>query len=339
MGKKDFKILFLDDEIYAEDENPAIIAQEELEAAGYDVEVTDKMSDVIDAYYKQYHHLYLLDIDMGKVEDVFEGNGATVGEILRRLSSISNVVVYSARGQVKDWLKAANYHFYHYVHKKWGGEEELLSIVDDVFESVQTMPIQVPVLNKPEYSDSVVMYYEDCQIDLKYFQDKFDTLIVADSLSSLTEMAKEKNPKLVLIVLPNVPENLSKRKTFEDQLPKVMEVQPMPNVIICIETSKQGKQLLKIVNSHPFRIVDIESVNFEIEFQEAAEKAIFWYGEEEIYELPDETQIIRKPMSEQEVADLRKDTWEYDEFEEYEMEEYEEGEEGEEGEDTEEKND
>ncbi len=315
MEKKDFKILFLDDEIYDEEFNPAVIAKEELENAGYSVEVTDKMSDVIDAYYKQYYHLYLLDIDMGKVEDIFEGNGTTVGETLRRLSSISNVVIYSAKGTVEDWVKAANYHFYYYVHKDWR-EEKLLSIVNEIFESVENKPIRIPALNKHEYSDSALIYYEDCQISKERFQAEVKNLIFTESLSQLSEMAQKEKPKLIIIALPDIPESMEKRKKFNADLKRIMKIQPIPNIILCIETSRQGKDFLDIVNLHPFRIIDIESATFEKDFKDAVEKAILWYGEEEIYEFPEETKIIRKPMSEQEIAALRKDDWDYDEFDE-----------------------
>ena len=68
MEKKDFKILFLDDEIFENYDNPATMAKEEIEDAGYSIDVTNKMSEVINAYHKKYYHLYLLDIDMGKDE-------------------------------------------------------------------------------------------------------------------------------------------------------------------------------------------------------------------------------------------------------------------------------
>ena len=125
MKKKDFKILFLDDEIFSDEEpyNPAIIARHELEDAGYNVDVTDKMSIVIESFYQKYYHLYILDIDMGKVSDSFDGNGTAVGEILKRMSSISNIVIYSARGKLNDWLKAANLHFNYYLHKEKGEDK------------------------------------------------------------------------------------------------------------------------------------------------------------------------------------------------------------------------
>lgn len=326
MEKQEFKILFLDDEIYEEDDNPAIIAKKTLEQAGYTIEVTDKMSDVITASRRNYYHLYLLDIDMGNVEDEFDGNGATVGEVLRKVSSIRNVVVYSARGKVSDWTKAANYHFYYYVHKDWG-EEKLLEVVDEVFESTKSTPMQIPVLQNEEYSDSVLIYYEKCQMSFEYINSKFENLIIVDSLSKMVDSVKLNNPKLVLIVFPHVPKSdLPKLKTFEENLIKAMAVQPLPNAVVCLEATPNGKRFLNIVNMHPFRIVNIELSDFERQFEEAVNSAVKWYGDKEIFDFPDENQINYKPMTEQEIDELRPEDWQYDEWEDWQYDEWEEGE-------------
>ncbi len=314
MERQDFRILFLDDEIYDREKNPAVLAREELEAAGYAVEVTDKMSDVIEAYYKQYYHLYLLDVDMGRVKDVFAGNGATVGEVLRRLSSISNVVVYSARGTVKDWLTAANYHFYAYIHKD-EGEEKLLGVVEDVFVAVHNSPFKIPSLQKHPHSDAVLIYDNQDSDVPKRLRDIYPNLIVFDSLETMPEAIKEYAPQAVVIVIPQFPESMRAQSALMSQLTPIMATQPKPHVLVCLDATRDNRTILQIVNLRPFRLLNRHSPVFENDLREAAESAVLWFGEDEIFELPQETQVIRKPMTEAEIAALRKEDWEYSQWE------------------------
>jgi len=315
MEKGEFRILFLDDEIYDEKSNPAVFARETLQDAGYAVDVTDKMSDVIDAYYKRYYHLYLLDIDMGKVKDEFVGNGATVGEVLRRLSSISNVVVYSARGTVNDWLTAANYHFNSYVHKD-EGEEKLLAVVDEIFETVKTRVTQLPSLQKREHTDEVVIYGgKEISGALESLR-KMHTVAELDSLEELAARIKEQKPAVAVLVLSQLPQSQAEMAKFTENLKMVMALQSTPHVMVCLDAIRNNPNILKIVNTRPFRILNLHSPVFEREFLEAVEKAVLWFGEDEIYEFPEAGKIIRKPMTEREIADLRKEDWDDSDWDE-----------------------
>jgi len=313
MEKKDFKILFLDDEIFDHigPPNPATIAKESIEDAGYTIDVTDKMSEVITAYNEKYYHLYLLDIDMGKVDDdIIKGNGASVGEFLSCMSSTSKIIIYSARGKVDDWIKAANYHFHYYVEKypeTGTGEEHLLSAIDKLFETVKYNPIKIPSLKKPDYSESVLIYYDNCQISRDYFQKKFNQLLFSESIDLLTEMALSENPKLILVALSRLPDNAIDMKNLIDDLDKVMAIQPKPHVIICLGTANAGKKLIEIVNMHPFRIIDTESPQFDNNFNEAVKNAILWYNENEIFEFQKDHKLFSMPMTQQEFESMNED--------------------------------
>lgn len=307
MEKKDFRILFLDDEIYDNKSNPAIFARETLEDAGYAVDVTDKMSDVIDAYYKKFYHLYLLDIDMGRVNDIFVGNGATVGMVLRRLSSISKVVVYSARGMVKDWLLAANYHFYSYIHKD-EGEEKLLDVVNKIFTAVKEDIIQMPSLQKHEHSDSVLLYGKEVHGVFESLGKKYKVKEL-DNLAELVSQIEDRKPALAVVALSQLPKSQSELVKFRESIQPIMALQPEPHVLVCLDASKDNRIILEIVNMHPFRLLNLQSPSFENELQEAAEKGVLWFGEDEIFELPEEDKIVRRPMTEKEITDLRKENW------------------------------
>jgi CheY-like chemotaxis protein len=317
MNKENFRILFLDDEIYAEKSggaiNPAIIAQKALLAEGYSVDVTDKMSDVIDSYYKKYYHLYLLDIDMGKVADTFDGNGAVVGETLRRLSSISNVIVYSARGKVNDWILAANYHFYAYVHKDWK-ESKLLEVVNKLFQEVQENAPSLPDFPDKENSGKSLVYYETCQIPLETINSKLNDVILCATLDEMIEKTDAEKPNLMLIALPKFP-GITKIEAFLEKIKTLAMRQPSPNLIIAIEASKQDEVLLKLVNLHPFRLLNINSPAIETELTEAIEKALFWYNDQEVFDFPDASRVARKPITPDEIASMRdSDDYEYEEW-------------------------
>lgn len=326
MEKNEFKILFLDDEIFSKEDpdNPAIIAWEELKENGYNVEVTDKMSEVIDAYYKDFYHLYILDIDMGKVDDIFDGNGATVGEFLRRMSSISNVVVYSARGKVADWLKAANFHFTEYVHKEQG-ELGLLTAVDKVFAQSAQKKIKIPTFDQVEHDDLAIAYYQDCIIPKEFVERQIPNLKFME-MKEIISCLQTQKPSLVLIMFANMP-GMHEVEEFEQQLNQITMQQPTPNVVICVNASSNDRRILKLVNARPFRILNLESATFEDEFVDAIHDGVFWYGEEEIFDFPEDNKLFRKPMTQSEIEALRPDEWKYDywgEDDEVDVEDYEE---------------
>ncbi len=314
MDKNEFNILFLDDEIFNPDE-PAFMAAQSLEELGYAVHRTDHMSEVLSLSRRHYFHLYLLDIDMGKVQDEFDGNGATVGEVLRRLSSLRNVIVYSARGTVKDWFTAANYHFYAYVHKDkrgGGGEEQLISVVNKLFESQEQISHSIPAPSVRSHSNAVLLYRESCQISLDFIKSKLDKdLVVVDSLDLIPDKCREHDPCLVVILIPSPPKDLRGRKFFKDHITAAFSVQPTPNVIVCTGAAKEDeKQILKIINASPFRMLDLNSPVFEKEFDKAVEEALLWYGENEIFNFPDQDQVPYVPMTAEDIAGLKPDEWE-----------------------------
>ncbi|HOD55193.1 MAG TPA: response regulator [Candidatus Cloacimonadota bacterium] len=308
MEKKDFRILFLDDEVYKHDGNPAEIAHEAIKEAGYNIEVVDKMSDVIDAYYKNYYHLYILDIDMSKVSDNFEGNGATVGEVLRRLSSISKVVVYSGAGRVNDWVKSANFHFYYYVQKE-ESDSKLLSIIDEVFQSTTTQSIKIPSFESIEHDNKILVYYAECQIEKEYLNSHLESPQYFDSLDTLKTALDSSKPKLIVIMMQEVVKTF-KGPDIISTINQLTAYQPVPNVIFCLDASQEKPTILDVVNARPFRIVNIESSNFEKEFQEAVDKALFWFGENEIFDLPENNQLVRKELFDIELPEYNDMTWE-----------------------------
>ncbi len=95
----------MDDEIFSDDMNPSIQAAQRLKEDGHWVDVTDRMSEVLAGIQKKYYDVYVLDIDMSYVKDDIENErGSSIGRVLRQCSSLTNIVVFSARGEIPDWF-------------------------------------------------------------------------------------------------------------------------------------------------------------------------------------------------------------------------------------------
>ncbi|MDX9977261.1 MAG: response regulator [Candidatus Cloacimonadales bacterium] len=310
MEKRDFKILFLDDEINDKNSNVAELAFDTIKKAGYSIEAVSKMSDVIEAYYQKYYHLFILDIDMGEVKDSTKERGTVAGEFLKRLSSISNVIVFSGAGEFDDWLHVANYHFYSYIQKRHGGEK-LLEVIDKIFNDLQNKPFVLPSLERADHNDISYVYNEENMLDKQLLERKFGKTHFVDSLETLLHETESSKPKLIVIVLkkPLCTFNNTKRL---DLVEKISEHQTKAKIIFCIDNSFRTEvdSVIGIVNSRPFRLLNIDSATFESDLEEAAAKAALWYGEREIFDLPEEGEFNRKEIDEKFESSFHDLKWE-----------------------------
>lgn len=306
---KELKILFMDDEIYKEESNPAIKGSKALKELGYIVKETDKMSEVLDSYYKEYHDIYVLDIDMSGVEDI-DGNGTKIGEVLRRLNSISKIVMFSARGTIDDWFAAANYHFQAYVHKRDHGVEKLIQKIGEAKDLDQSVNFS---LEQYEPGNKVLLYYrENPNLGL----DKVSKVIKAqiknpeitqtESLDDTLKILENLNPALIVFVHDMFTND---KETFET-LEKILSVQPQPNAIFLLNgTDRAIGSILEIVNLRPFRLLNTNKPNIEEQFSQSIQDALTWYGKQEIFEFPNkeaEEGLVRYPLTPEEI-DLIKD--------------------------------
>ena len=317
MKAEDFKILFMDDEISSSSRVKQ--AYQTLIDAGYQVDKCDNMATVLDSYYKEFYHLYLLDIDMSATEQSLETKemrGMTVGEILRRLSSTSEVLIYSARGEVNDWFKAANYHFQGYIHK---GDKlsKLIDKVDSIRENYQ-LSFDFD-LGKEDLEKKRALLYYGKQAKEFFSRDQLVTWIkkteieevnIVTSLKKTQEQIESKKYSVVLIFNKEI----SNRPRTLQKLEQILAVQPFPQVIIwvCGASERDKNNVLPIVNLRPFRLLNLNwKDKFVSKFKNSIAEAITWYGKKEVLLPPDGKEVVKNPLSEEEFQEIVEDE-EYD---------------------------
>lgn len=310
------RIIIMDDEIYANDGNASIQAEEELKALGHIVDTTDKMSDVLSGIKNKYYDVYILDVDMSFVDDEIKGaNGATIGRVMRERNSFYNIIVFSARGEVHDWFTAANYHFQGYIFK---GNDGVKNLVEHISNISVDKKIDIS-FKKPENDNSVLIYYNPKTPSEKLSLDNIKNIInktipnskvfVFNKLIDLKTKLSSSRPALVLMFHSMFLDSETTYMHLKDILIK----QPFPNIIVGVDSSfgagseeSNRGPILKIVNLHPFKFLDINMSNVEEELKRMIKNAIDWYGKIEIFDYPDDfNDYYGKPLDEDDLNAIR----------------------------------
>ncbi len=318
---RSLKILIMDDEIFANDQNPAIQAAQRLLEEGHLVQVTDRMSEVLGGLQKKFFDVYVLDIDMSLVQDIDNASGSNVGRALRKFSSLTNIVVFSARGEVPDWFTAANYHFQGYVFKGDDGVENLARHIRELAER----PIPVPRFDLGELEPpSRVLVYRHPSLGERFAPERIRPWIqavypdaeihVCTQLQEVVDFQQECGCILLLHTMFRDQES-----TWSD-LERIFGRQPRPHVIVAVDSSGDTPQthrgtILNLVNRHPFRLLDLADPRFESSLQQAIERSRFWYGRQEVFEYPEEFRDrIGMPLTAEDVALIREQDERFDEL-------------------------
>jgi len=312
---KSLKILVMDDEIYANDLNPAILAVERLRQDGHSVETTDRMSVVLNSLKSRHFDVYVLDIDMSAVVDELQdANGATIGKVLRQWSAFSNIVVFSARGEAPHWFASANYHFQGYVFKGDRGVDELSAHIAQLASQTVHMDFSLEkcalprdlVIYRHESLPSTVLPWQRIrELCHRVFPDP-----VLHECTRLQEVqdALKTDPACVLLL----------HTMFRDQettwadLDVILAVQPTPQVIIGVDSGAGGAPesnrgvILQLVNRHPFRLVDLTQSDCEVTLETSLAAARLWYARQEIFEYPTDFQdFVGHPLSAEDLEAIR----------------------------------
>ncbi len=332
MDKKDFRILFMDDEF--DIDSPAKDAYEKLKSMGYNIDKCGTMSEVLDGYYKIFYNLYILDIDMGsatqKEKVPYKGNGTKVGEILKCLSSMSEVIIFSARGDVSDWFASGSFHFRAYVHKNLGSfdysEERDDSTrggsFDDLKWEIDKAIFDADYFESPVFSvkkpkkKSVLLYYKAKGNDIELEtvkniikKQKFD-VVVTEKLDEVLENSKSSDFYATIFVAPFFDNPKSFRKIL-----KVSKTQPTPHTIFAVEGKDDNiSYIIPLINMRPFRLLNLKATNFFENLAKSLKDAEVWYGQKEIFEFPEESELVRIPVSEEDVKAIMDSDY-YDEEE------------------------
>lgn len=320
------RILIMDDEIYAQDNNPSIQAEEKLKSLGHSVETTDKMSVVLSSIKNRFFDVYVLDVDMSFVKDEIEdANGAKIGKILRERNSFYNIVVFSARGGVKDWFTAANYHFQGYIYKGDNGVEELADHISTLSKSQHNITFD---LGKNQYNNAALVYYNPktpaAKISLDNAKNVIDEFLpganieVCDKLSVMKRKIPEK-PAIALLFHAMFKDS---SKTIND-LREIFKCQPFPHIIVAVDSSHAAENeesnrssILNLVNTRPFKMLDLNQPAPEETLKQMIKSALEWYGKDEIFEYPEDyKEFYGYPLSSEDIEAIQGANEYYDDIE------------------------
>ncbi len=311
------RILIMDDEIYAGDNNPSIQAEEQLKSLGHHVETTDKMSVVLSSVKNRYFDVYVLDVDMSFVKDeIEEANGTTIGKILRERNSFYNILIFSARGGVKDWFTAANYHFQGYIYKGDNGVDRLAKHISAIARSKKKLDFS---LEKNEYNNRAIVYYNPKtpagKISLENVKKIINDVLpgadisVHEKLSDMKDNINKQKPAIALMLHGMFQDS---EKTIQ-LLTEIMGNQPFPHIIIAVDSNHGGtgaeanqSAILNLVNARPFKLLDISQPASEEILRKMVAGALEWYGKDEIFEYPgDFKEFYGYPLSSDDLETIK----------------------------------
>jgi DNA-binding response OmpR family regulator len=283
-------VLFMDDEIDDPQARPVRSAIEALQAAGFEVTAVRTMSEAIDQFYARFYKVFVLDIDMSHVEDEFshaKERGTMVAELYRALDNGTAVVMYSMMGLADDWLRLGNRHVYGYVFK--GEDEAITRLVALVRRAANddTLGLRLP---SPRTSGRVVVCSHgnsrldgprlealvreagDFQVEFVPFGDMAAALQQPDVAAGLL-----------------VSDRFDARPSVLDRISAICGPQPAPQIVIACDGSDSNRpSILHIVNSRPFRLVNLTAGDAATAIRDAVRDAAHWYGGNEFFEAKSE---------------------------------------------------
>lgn len=283
-------VLFMDDEIDDPQARPVQAAIEALQLAGFEVTAVRTMSDAIDQFYARFYKVFVLDIDMSHAEDTFgmaKERGTMVAELYRALDNGTAVVMYSMMGLADDWLRVGNRHVYGYVHKDEDDAVARLVAMVQKAAADDTLGMRLPsprtsghvvvcnhgnsVVDAPRL-EALVREAGDFQVQFVPFSDMAAALRQPDVAAGLL-----------------VSDRFDARPAVLEQISAICGPQPSPQVVIACEGSDSNRpSILHIVNSRPFRLVNLAAADAATAIRDAVRDAAYWFGGNEFFEAKSE---------------------------------------------------
>ncbi|MCK6510126.1 response regulator [Myxococcota bacterium] len=304
------RVLLMDDEIAS---SPLLKQTvQALREAGFDVTETDRMSAAMDAFYQSYYHIFILDIDMSFVEDIQNGDGSDVARFFRALDSETNVIFFSARGKIRHWFAAANYHLFGYVFKS-DGPDPIQKLVDLAQQAATTKPPHSSLLRKPSPPQRAMLYLpsslqsvsaQDLQ---RWTQEALPSWeIVSFSEAPDAALQLEQSPRTWGLVIA-ASDSFSTRPRQIGPIRQLCRPDLQPHTIYaCCGIENNKDAILDLVNAHPFRFLDLLDTDFSSQFTQAILDAVRLYGlQERLLASPDALKRLRLDFSEETYALVR----------------------------------
>ncbi|MBF0502851.1 MAG: hypothetical protein HQM09_22140 [Candidatus Riflebacteria bacterium] len=275
-------ILFMDDHVNDKTAVAVIDAIEALKAEGYDVETAEKMSEAIDAFYRKFFKVFVLDIDMGDVRDILEGRGTKVADLYKSLDNNSLVIMYSAMGNANDAFLVANRHVFGYVCKAESNAIKKLVSIVQAAEKQESADFLIP--ESMDRGRVLVTLGKSPRLD----KEKVTAAVKAagsfeTTFCSLDNLLKEvKKPDVVAgMVLTS---EFETKESEMLKLEKLCSVQPAPQVILgCEARDELCPSIFSLINCHPFRLLDTFSDSLYQNITLAVKDAARLYGGRETF--------------------------------------------------------
>ncbi|MFZ4437606.1 MAG: hypothetical protein ACOYOS_04200 [Syntrophales bacterium] len=283
MKPEETSILFMDDQIHDGTAIMVNMAVEALRQEGYNVTTTDKISVARDAFFNKYYKIFILDIDMSKVEDIYKNEGGSlVAAEYRALDNDAMVIMYSAMGTVEDWFKVANFHVYGYIFK---GED---TPVDSLLKMVRKAALEERQMTLPtsQLSGRVLVGTTKAT---SLSSDQFTAIVKAAGdftpdfcrYEEMAEKLSEANYAAALVVS----NEFDTRPSNMELINRICSVQPEPHfVIACLGKEENQPSILHILNARPFRLINLLWDNPLEKITKAIADAARWYGGNETFE-------------------------------------------------------
>lgn len=286
MDKPKTSILFMDDEPHSESVE---IAVSRLEEEGYEVDLVQSMSEAIEAYYQKYYEIFILDIDMSHVQDNQEGDGVQVLKHFVALHNKTRVILFSGAGTVEHWFAAANAHCYAYIAKDEPDYTEKL--VQWVSQGIAGQSLREPeIVSKADCTARLLCYCEQ-EVWKDIVRQKISSalgadweIIYKDSLEDVQDSLKENSHDFGLVLL--VKEIFELWPEDKEQIQDIFSYGPKPQVITACRGGKESElrsSILFLANNHPFRMINIDEVNWSEKLEDNLKQAVLWYGRREIF--------------------------------------------------------
>lgn len=285
MKPEEVSILFMDDEIHDSQATLVRDAVAALRQQGFQVTVVEKMSDAIDEFYRKYYKIFVLDIDMSHVSDIFSAQqerGTRIAEIYRALDNGTAIVMFSQMGLAEDWFRVSNRHVFGYIHK--GDEQAIEQLLELVGRAARTdtRGLELPT---PRRSGPVLV----CNAGTARFSEAALAERVGAAgdftarICRFDEMARrlsEGDFSAALLVA----DRFDTRPAVLTKLDDICARQPTPHVVVACEGSNQHRaSILHIVNARPFRLVNMLAGDAATALTDALRDAAHWYGGNEYF--------------------------------------------------------
>ena len=292
-GKRTVNVLFMDDEIHDSDAATVNEAIQALKKSGYEVYITDKMSDAVEAFQQEYYDVFILDIDMHKIADIFQNRrGTMVADIFKSLDNDSAVIIYSAAATVEDLYIVANSHVSGYIYKN---EDNAIEKLVRMTNKAALTADQNLILPQPRKHGTILI----ADTGLNSFSAEALNGMVSQAgdfhmqICPLDEMAERfsKSDNYAAGVI--LTEKISTRPGNIRHLDGIFSLQPFPNMIVGYPgKSNRDPVLFYLINARPFRLIDLLRERSDRNISKAIRQAALWYGGNETF-LADRNYIQR----------------------------------------------